>query len=194
MAMRRARPKALNTVSIWWWVLLPAQVVDVQGHQGVVDEALEELLEQVHVEAADHRAGEGHMHLQAGTTGEVDHHARQGFVQRHIGVAVTGHALLVADGLGERLAEGDADVFDGVVVVDMQVALALDVQVDQAVTGNLVEHVLEERHANIKLGLASAIQIDRDLDLGLQGVALDACRTFGHHQLPDKCLRKRPPL
>jgi hypothetical protein len=51
--MRSARPKALNTVSTWWWVLHAAQVVDVQRHAGVVDEALEELAEQVHVETAD---------------------------------------------------------------------------------------------------------------------------------------------
>ena len=31
----------------------PAQVVDMERHQGVIDETLEELLEQVHVEAAD---------------------------------------------------------------------------------------------------------------------------------------------
>src|SRR5690606_13161491 len=55
--------------------------------------------------------------------------------------------------------------------------------VDQAMTGDLVEHVLEEGHANVELGLAGAIQVDRDLDLGLQGVALDGCRTFGHLQL-----------
>ena len=62
----------------------------------------------------------------------------------HVGVAVAADALLVADGLGEGLAEGDADVLDGVVIVDMQVALALDVQVDQAVAGDLVHHVVEE--------------------------------------------------
>ncbi|MCY1283511.1 hypothetical protein D9M70_323920 [compost metagenome] len=98
-------------------------------------------------------------------------------------MAVAADALLVADGLGEGLAEGDADILDGVVVVDMQIALALDVQVDQAVAGDLVEHVLKERHADIEARLASAIQVDRNLDLGFQGVAFDGRRTFGHHQL-----------
>ncbi|MGY2498514.1 glycosyltransferase, partial [Klebsiella pneumoniae] len=41
-------------------------------------------MEQVDVEVADHRTGERHVHLQAGTTREVDDHARQRFVQRHI--------------------------------------------------------------------------------------------------------------
>ena len=47
------------------------QVVDVQGHQGVVDEALEELLEQVDIEAANGGTGVRHMHLQAWAAGEV---------------------------------------------------------------------------------------------------------------------------
>ena len=89
--------------------VVPAQVVDVQGHLGVVDEALEEFHEQVDVEAADAGTGKGNVHLQAGPPGEVDDHPRQRLVEGHVGVAVAADALLVADGLGEGLAEGDAD-------------------------------------------------------------------------------------
>ncbi|MNC17940.1 hypothetical protein D3C75_658330 [compost metagenome] len=155
----------------------------MQADQGVVDEALEKFLEQVDVEAADRGAGEGHVHLQAWAAGEVDHHARQRLVQRHVGVAVADDALLVADGLGEGLADGDADILDGMVVVDVQVALALDVQVDQPVAGDLVEHVLEEGYTDVESGLAGAIQIDGNLDLGFQGIALDGRLAFGHCQL-----------
>ena len=44
-------------------------------------------------------------------------------------------------------AERDADVLDGVVRVDVQVALGAHVEVDHAVARDLVEHVVEERHA-----------------------------------------------
>src|SRR5690606_3372068 len=80
--------------------------------------------------------------------------------------------------------EGDANVLDGVVVIDVQVALAFDIQVDQPVASDLVEHVLEERHADGESRLAGAIQIDSGLDLGFQGVALYASRTFGHPTAP----------
>ena len=56
--------------------VVPAQIVDVQGHQGMVDETLEELLEQIDIKTADTGAGIRHMHLQAGAPGEVDDHAR----------------------------------------------------------------------------------------------------------------------
>ncbi len=126
--MRSARPKALNTVSIWWWVLVPRRLSMCRVTQRVVDEALEELLEQVDVEAADQLARVyGTCISQAWAAGEVDDHARQRFVQRHVGVTVATDALLVADGLGECLAQGDTDVFHGVVVIDVQVALALTI-------------------------------------------------------------------
>ncbi|MNN30660.1 hypothetical protein D3C81_1443150 [compost metagenome] len=72
-------------------------------------------------------------------------------------MAVAEDAFLVADRLGECLAQGDTDVFDGMVIVDVQVTLALDVQIDQPMPGDLVEHVFKERHTDIKSGLAAAI-------------------------------------
>ena len=113
------------------------------------------------------------MHLQARAAGEVDHHARQRFIERHVGVAVATDAFLVADGFGKGLPQSDTDVFHRVVVVDMQVALADNIQVDQPVTGDLVQHVLKKRNTDIKSGLSGAIQVDRGFDLGFQSVALD---------------------
>ncbi|CRM90117.1 hypothetical protein [Pseudomonas sp. 22 E 5] len=109
-------------------------------------------------------------------------------------MAVATDAFFVADGLGKCLAEGDAHVFHHVVVVDVQVALAFDIQVDQPVTGDLVQHVLKKRYTDIKSGLSGAIQVDRGFDLGFQSVALDGRLTFGHHQLRKIIGRKRQPL
>jgi predicted dinucleotide-utilizing enzyme len=46
----------------------------VQGDAGVVDEALEKFPEQVHVEVTDAGAAEIDVELQAGPTGQVNHH------------------------------------------------------------------------------------------------------------------------
>ncbi|MNW21398.1 hypothetical protein D3C71_2223010 [compost metagenome] len=54
---------------------MATQVVDVQGYQGVVDEALEKLLKQVDIETANACTGIRHVHLQAWTAREVDDHA-----------------------------------------------------------------------------------------------------------------------
>jgi len=46
--------------------------------------------------------------------------------------------------------------------------------------GHLVQHVLQERQPGIQFALAGAIQIDGDLDLGFQGVALNSGAALAH--------------
>ena len=58
-------------------------------------------------------------------------------------------ARLVAERLGERGADRDAAVLDGVVAVDLQVALARDVEVPPGVLAELLQHVVEERDAGV---------------------------------------------
>ena len=84
--------------------------------------------------------------------GEVDGDLGQALVHRDDGPAVAVDAALVAEGLLEGLAEDDADVFDGVVGVDLQIALGLDLQIDQAVAAEQVEHVVEEPDAGVRRG------------------------------------------
>jgi hypothetical protein len=59
-----------------------------------------------------------------------------------------------------------------VVAVDVQVAFGLDVEVDQPVAGDLIEHVIEEADAGGQLGRAGAVQVDANADLRFRGVAL----------------------
>jgi hypothetical protein len=78
---------------------------------------------------------------------------------------------LVADCLGNGHAQGDADVFHRVVVVDMGIARGLHVQVDQAVARDLVQHMVEEGNARVQFLNAGAIKIEGDTDLRLVGIA-----------------------
>lgn len=60
-----------------------------------------------------------------------------------------------------------------VVVVDVQVAFAADVDVNHAVAGDLVDHVFEEGNAGIQPAFAAAVEVDGDGDLGFAGIAVD---------------------
>ena len=84
----------------------------------------------------------------------------------------------VAERLLHRLAERDADILGGVVVVDVQVALGLDREVDARMTRQQVEHVVEEADPGRNRRRAGAVEIDRDLDVGFLGGAFD--RAFAH--------------
>jgi hypothetical protein len=61
-----------------------------------------------------------------GAAGHVDHGLDERLVERHGRVAEARDAGLVAERLGDRLAEDDRDVLDGVVGVDVDVAARLD--------------------------------------------------------------------
>ena len=71
-----------------------------------------------------------------GPAGHVDDGLHQRLVQRHRGVAEPADAGLVAERLAERLAEHDRGVLDGVVGVDVHVAVGLHGQVDQPCRAN----------------------------------------------------------
>lgn len=86
-------------------------------------------------------------------------------------MSITPDPLLVSHGLRNRLSKSDAHVLYRMMVVDVQIALCVDANVDQSMTRNLVEHVVEKSDAGLKLGLARTIEIDADGDLGLFGVA-----------------------
>ena len=79
----------------------------------------------------------------------------------------------------KRLAQGDAHVFHRVVAVDVQVASAVDVQVDQAVACDLVEHVVKKPDACVQLGLARAVEVDAHADAGFCGIAADLGNAVG---------------
>ena len=62
-------------------------------------------------------------------------------------LAVAGDALPVAERFRERGAQRQPDILGGVVLVDVQVAVAVQGQVEQAVARQLLEHVVEEADA-----------------------------------------------
>src|SRR6266511_2993422 len=108
---------------------------DVQGAAGVGDEPLEEMAGLAGIEVAE-LAGAGRdldPPHQVGAAGEIDGDARPRLVQRHGGVAEAADAGLVPQRLAERLPERDAGVLDGVVGVDLQVALGPHGQVEAGV-------------------------------------------------------------
>ena len=107
--------------------------------------------------------------VQVGTAGQVEGHVDERLVQRERDRREPAHAGLVAQRLPQALAQGDADVLDGVVGVDVEVARGRQVQVEPAVAAELGQHVVEERQAGGDVGLARAVEVETDLDRRLLG-------------------------
>ncbi len=58
-----------------------------------------------------------------------------------------------------RFAEGDADILDGVVLVDIEVAFGRDLQVESTVPGDELQHVIEEPDPGADVIAAPAVEL-----------------------------------
>jgi hypothetical protein len=90
-------------------------------------------------------------------------------------VTITAQPLLAAERAPQRLAERDADILDRVMGVDVEVAAGFDLQVDQPVAGNLLEHVVEKRHAGGEAPLTTAIEVQANRDAGFERIPGNFC-------------------
>ena len=114
---------------------------------------------------------------EVGPAGQVDGCLGEGVVERDQRVAEPADAGLVAQRLAQGLTEGERGVLDRVVSVDLEVALGPYGQVEQAVLADLLQHVVEERHAGVDVGVALTVEVDLDEDVRLLGLTLDLRRT-----------------
>jgi len=90
-------------------------------------------------------------------------------------MAVATQAPLVTQRARQGLAQRDADVLNRVVRIDVQVTTRNDVEVDQSVPRDLLEHVVEEGHAGGEIPPPAAIEIQPDIDPGFERVPGDFC-------------------
>ena len=142
-------------------------------------DGLKKFANQLGVEIADFLRRKFDLVNEKGPTGNIHDDAGQRLVERHMGVAITGDALAVAERRVHRLAEGDADVLDRVMRVDVQVALGGQFQIERRVAGDLVEHVVEKADACRNMRVSGAVEADGDRNLRLGGIALDFAAAHG---------------
>ena len=85
-------------------------------------EAVEEVVDQLGLEIAD--AADLELQVDDGmdAAAEIDRRDAERLVHRHDEVAGAVDAAAVAERLRDRFAERDADVFDGVMLIDVEVA------------------------------------------------------------------------
>src|SRR5580658_3287652 len=105
--------------------------LDMQRKSRIAGEGLEELAHQCSVESADPLGREFGPEYEERPARYVERDPRQGLVHRQQAIGVAGQAALVAERFGQRLAQGDADVLDRMMIVDVAVALGPDGEVDE---------------------------------------------------------------
>jgi hypothetical protein len=86
-------------------------------------------------------------------------------------VGVSREVLLRRDGLRERLAEDDAAIFHAMVVVNVEIAFALQSEVKVAVKGHELKHVIEKADASGHVLTRASVQVEHDFYACLMGLA-----------------------
>jgi len=82
-----------------------------------------------------------------GATPKIDRGNCQCFVHRHHKITGAHDATLVSQSAGKRLAQSDAYVFHGVMLVNVEVAIGLELEIESSVTREKLQHVVEKTNA-----------------------------------------------
>ena len=136
--------------------------------------ALKEIRHQFRLQIADQPRAYLGVHGEGRAPAQVNSRNRQRLIHRHEKVTGAQDAALVAQRAVKALAQRDAHIFDRVVLIDIQIALALQIQIECAVAREEFQHVIEEADAGEDFIMPAALnrQLDRNLRFG--GVAFKA--------------------
>ena len=151
----------------------------MQIHQSIAADGRPEFLNQLSIKLADLLCWEFHSIHKRHATAQVDGRCDQRLFHRKRHVTVASDPLLITQCLVQAAAKTDPDVFDRVVMINVQITNRFDLQIEKAVPSKQRQHVIEEANARGDLILATAIEIDRKLDLSFGGVASNRCGS-GH--------------
>lgn len=155
-------------------------VQDMQRDAGILGQRLKEFAHKLGVECADLRRGEVDIPHKEGTAGNIHGSLGHRLIHGKIERGVAGNAAPVTQRLRDGLADGDAGIFDRMVIIDMQVTLNLDIHVDQRMAAQLVQHMIEKSHPGGNCRLAGAVDIHAHRNRGFVGLADDLAFTFCH--------------
>src|SRR5262249_61172251 len=104
---------------------------------------------------------------------EVDRDDRERLVHRHHEVAGAVDALARAERLRDRLAECDAEILDGMVLIDVEIAGRVDPEIEGAVAGDELQHVIEKPDAGPHVVPALALEAEPQGNLRFRRSPID---------------------
>ena len=86
---------------------------------------------------------------------------------------VPADSRLVTQGVLDRTAQANAGVFDGVVLIDVQITTRPNLDIESTVSREEGQHVIQKTDTRVDVRLAGAVEIEAYLDIGLVGLSLD---------------------
>ena len=79
----------------------------------------------------------------------------------------------------DRLTQSYAGVLDSMMLVDMEIARRVDLDIDQGVARELLQHMVEKADAGCDIGKAGAVKSDAGHDIGFLGFSRNGAGAHG---------------
>jgi hypothetical protein len=152
-------------------------------------EPFEEIGDQLTLQVADHADAQLEIDHRVRTAAEVDGGHRQRVVHRHDEVPGAVDPLSRAERLQRRLAERNADVLDGVMLIDIEIARRFQREIEAAVPGKEFQHVVEEPDAGTDVVAALAVNHQPAANLRFGGASIERGGARFHRICPEPCPR-----
>ena len=160
-------------------IVRPIQIFDMQRDASAGCKAMKPVLDKLGIPFAQTRHRQRNLPHKIRPPRNIECAARQSLVHRRVGAAITRDPAFIAERLQNRFADRNAGVFGGVMLVDMQVANRLHLQIDERMPRQLLKHMVEKANAGRNLVHAAAVEIDFDIDRRFVGLAADRPGTHG---------------
>jgi len=150
----------------------------VQGTQvhvgaGGLREALKEIFDKLDLKIADALRCDFRVYDTKGAATKIDGGRGESLVHRHEEISGAQDAALRTERFLQRFPKGDANIFDGVMLVHVEIAAGLHLQIECAMTRDEFEHVVEEVNACRDAGISTAIEIQLQMNVGFVRFAMD---------------------
>jgi hypothetical protein len=134
----------------------------------IESQSAEKFLHELGVEFADLAALQARaIKYQKRAVGKIKRGAYGGFVHHDDAIAEALDVLRGIDRLFDRASEHYAAVLDAVVKIDLQIALAAQVQIDPRVLSKRAKHMIEKTDARLYLRCAAPVKLQLKLDFSL---------------------------
>ncbi len=153
--------------------VFPVERFDVQVAPGVFGEGVPEVFDHFDGKVSHPVPFEIGAVIQVESSRQIDDGPGQRLVHRYVGVSETANKSLVAQRFPKSVPQRNGHIFDGMVFVHMQIALAKDVQPEPSVLGEQVQHVVQKPDAGFVAICFRLIELERDADIGFRRFSRD---------------------
>eukprot|EP00906_Rhabdomonas_costata_P010368 RCo014546 len=142
----------------------------IQRDRHGIRQRTEEMLNHFGIEFTHLFAAKVGFKYQEWTTGQVDSNLSQTFIHRQQETKTT-HTAFITERLFQSFTQRNCRIFYCVMIIDMQVALNIQLQAEACMRCDLIQHMIKEANTGSDLVSAGFVQIHVNADLCFFGIS-----------------------